>query len=141
MVAERSISGIALKIGIAGVVSFGALATGMIVSRKGRHLLREAWQGRQRTTLEDRVLEALWSDSTLSRRTLDVEEVADGTIVLTGEVHNERERRLALVIAERARGVHGIVNRLDVVAPAPRRRTRAAARIRQVRDSGVSPSA
>lgn len=104
----------AMKIGIAGVVSFGAIATGMIVSRKGRNLLREAWQGRNRTTLEDRVLEELWSDAVLSRRAIDVEEVTDGTIVMTGGVRSDGERRHAVAIAERTRGVHGVVDRLDV---------------------------
>jgi hypothetical protein len=124
MVNDRSISGMALKIGIAGVVSFGAIATGMIASRKGRNLLREAWQGRERTTLEDRVLESLWSDPVLSRRPLDVEEVAGRTVLLTGEVHSESERALAVRTAEHTRGVDGVVDRLQVVAVPPRRRTR-----------------
>jgi hypothetical protein len=134
MAKERSFSGLALKIGIAGVVSFGALATGLIISRKGRNLLREAWQGRERTTLEDRVLEVLWSDPTLSRRVIDVEEVADGTIVLTGELRSDRERRLAVALAEQARGVGGIVDRFEIVPLPPRRRLRDLSLAEQIRE-------
>lgn len=138
---DRNLTAIAVKIGIAGVISFGAIATGLVASRKGRNLLREAWQGRKRTTIEDRVLELLWSDPVLARRPLDVEEVADGTVVLTGQVRTERERRVAVATAEHARGVSGVVDRLDVDASLPHAgwRDRREAE-REIRNDGRSPS-
>jgi hypothetical protein len=120
---SKGLGGLALKIGIAGAVGFGALATGMVVSRKGRNLMREAWQGRQRTTLEDRVLDALWDDRTLSRRAIDVEEVEPGVMLLEGTVYAEDEHARCLDILHATKGVIEIVDRLVVERP-PRRRRR-----------------
>ena len=43
------------RVGIAGAIALGAVASGLLLSRSGRRLLGEVWQGRQRTTIEDRV--------------------------------------------------------------------------------------
>jgi hypothetical protein len=140
MFKRQNYASIVVKIGIAGVVSFGAIATGLVASRKGRNLLREAWQGRKRTTLEDRVLEMLWSDPVLSRRPLDVEEVADGTVVLSGTVRTDRERRIAVATAEQARGVSGVVDRLDVDADLPHAGWRDRREARRLRSgNGMAP--
>jgi hypothetical protein len=112
------LSALAIKLGIAGAVGFGAIATGMVASRKGRNLMREAWQGRQRTTLEDRVLEVLWSDRALSRRPIDVAEEEGGVLALLGEVRSEEERRLCVALAEGTRGVVSVEDRLAVVPAA-----------------------
>jgi hypothetical protein len=117
-----TLSGLAIKIGIAGAVGFGAIATGMVASRKGRNLMREAWQGRQRTTLEDRVLEVLWSDRALSRRRIDVAEQAPGALLLHGEVRSEEERRLAVALAKGTRGVERVEDGLEVVSATESRR-------------------
>jgi hypothetical protein len=118
------LGGIALKIGIAGAVGFGAIATGMIASKKGRNLLREAWAGRSRSTLEDRVLEVLWSDRDLSRRDIDVEEIAAGELVLTGSVRSAEERELCVALCEDTKGVVAVIDRLDVEPSTPRRHRR-----------------
>jgi hypothetical protein len=117
---QKSISSLAIKIGIAGVVGFGAIASGMIASRKGRNLMREAWQGRQRTTLEDRVLEVLWSDRALARRPIDVQEQPDGALALIGEVRSEEEQLLSVALAEGTHGVQRVIDRLVVVPPQKR---------------------
>jgi hypothetical protein len=117
----RGIGSIAAKIGIAGAVGFGALATGMVVSRKGRNLLREAWQGRNRTTVEDRVLDELWGDRRLARREIDVEEVEPGVVLVSGVVYSDEECERCLDIVESVRGVKSILDRLEVGAPPPRR--------------------
>jgi len=116
--AEGTFSRLALKIGIAGVIGFGAVATGLLASRQGRKLVREAWQGRRRTRAEDRVLAALWADRVLGRRPIDAQEVEDGRVVITGQVRDEEERERAREIASRAKGVSAIEDRLEVV---PRR--------------------
>ena len=50
--------GIALKIGIAGALGLGAIVSGLLISRRGRRLVREAWQGRRRTRLGDEPTDA-----------------------------------------------------------------------------------
>jgi hypothetical protein len=118
----RGIGGAALKFGIAGVVGFGALATGLLLSRQGRHLVKEAWEGRRRTRLEDRVLAALWADAVLGHRHIDVEEVADGTVAMTGIILGDQERALCMSVAGRVPGVQHVVDRLAVRSPGPGRR-------------------
>src|SRR3546814_9972187 len=44
----------ASRVGIAGAIALGAVASGLLLSRSGRRLLGEVWEGRQRTTIEDR---------------------------------------------------------------------------------------
>jgi hypothetical protein len=122
---QKPISRLALKIGIAGAIGFGAIATGLFVTRKGRHLVREAWQGRERTRIEDRVLDALWDDPRLSRRRIDVDEVADGRIELFGWVRNEDERERAVTIASRVKGVMVVIDEIEVVPPKKGKRRRA----------------
>jgi hypothetical protein len=115
----RSIGAIALKIGIAGAIGFGALATGMLVSRRGRHLVREAWQGRERTRLEDRVLDAIWGDPVLGRRELDVDDLGDGVVAVYGKVRNDEERRVALALARQVKNVVAVEDHMKV---APRKK-------------------
>lgn len=111
---------IALKIGVATAIGFGALATGMIASRRGRHLVKEAFQGRERTRIEDRVLDLLWGDPVLGRRTLDVDEVGDGIVAVYGKVRTEQERRVAIALAHQVKGVAAVEDHMKV-APRGRR--------------------
>lgn len=120
---KGGIGPLALKIGIATAIGFGALATGLLVSRQGRHLVKEAWQGRQRTRIEDRVLDRLWADPVLGRRDLDVDEVDEGVVAVYGKVRNDQERRVALALARQVKGVREVEDHLMV---APRDRTRRA---------------
>jgi hypothetical protein len=126
---QKPLSRLALKIGIAGAIGFGALATGMFVTRKGRHLVREAWQGRERTRIEDRVLDTLWDDARIARREIDVHEVEPGHIELLGKVRTIGERRRTVQLAKTVPGVQVIDDHLEVVPQdAPRgvlRRARA----------------
>lgn len=119
---QKPISRLALKIGIAGFIGFGAVATGLFATRKGRHLVREAWEGRERTRIEDRVLDALWSDPRLARRRIDVDETEDGRIELAGTVRSDAERELAVDIAEGVKGVVLVTDALDVVPHQKKRR-------------------
>ncbi|HSJ10958.1 MAG TPA: BON domain-containing protein [Longimicrobiales bacterium] len=122
---QKPVSRMALKIGIAGFIGFGAIATGMFVTRKGRHLVKEAWQGRERTRIEDRVLDALWDDPSLSRREIDVDELEDGHVELVGLVRSDDERVAAVRIASAVKGVSVVIDRLEVaVRPKKRRRLR-----------------
>lgn len=114
---QKPLSRMALKIGIAGFIGFGALATGMFVTRKGRHLVREAWQGRERTRIEDRILDSWWDDPRLARRRLDVHEVEPGHIEVMGTVRSPGERRRAVRLAKAVQGVNLIDVHIDVVAP------------------------
>jgi len=104
--------GIALKIGIAGLIGIGAVVSGLLISRGGRRLVKEAWQGRRRTRLEDRVLDALWSDPVVGRRGFDVQELEPGIIELTGIVRGPREHARALRLAHSVNDVAGVRDRL-----------------------------
>ena len=108
------ISNVALKVGIAGAIGFAAIATGLFVSRRGRHLMREAWEGKRRTRIEDRVLDTIWGDPALSRRDIDVDEISDGVIELTGVVRSEDERTRAFDMATNVKGVTEVVDNLEV---------------------------
>lgn len=81
--------------------------------------MREALEGRRRTTLEDRVLDAIWGERDLSRRRLDVQEMEGGVIALSGTVRSADERTRALATAEAVRGVNDVVDRLDTKAARP----------------------
>lgn len=122
---QKPISRLALKIGIAGFIGFGAIATGLFVTRKGRHLVREAWQGRERTRLEDRVLDALWDHPRIARRRIDVDEVQDGHIELIGTVRSEVERDEAVRIVVGVKGVEVVMDALLVEPREERIRRRA----------------
>jgi hypothetical protein len=106
--------GLALKIGIAGAIGLGAIVSGLLISRSGRRLVREAWQGRRRTRLEDRVLDALWGDPHVGRRNFDVEEIEPGVVALTGVVRSRRERNRALRLARALEGVRMVDDRLTI---------------------------
>jgi hypothetical protein len=118
---QTPFSRMALRLGVAGFIGFGALATGLFVTRKGRHLVREAWQGRERTRIEDRVLDSVWDDPILARREIDVDEVEGGRIELIGTVRSHDERDRAIRLASGVKGVNVVVDRLDIV---PRRESR-----------------
>jgi hypothetical protein len=118
---DRAFSNLAIKIGVASVIGLGALASGLFISRRGRHLIKEAMEGRRRTRLEDRALDALWGDRVLGRREIDVDELESGTLAVLGVVRTEDERRRALAIAARTPGINTVVDRLQI--DAPRRRT------------------
>jgi hypothetical protein len=120
MTQERGYGNLALKVGIAGAVSLGAIATGFLLSRRGRHVVREAWEGRRRTRLEDRVLDRFWGDPVLGRRRLDVEELVDGVVAVSGRLFSPVERRRCLAAAQATPGVNEVVDRLTV-EPRPRR--------------------
>ena len=104
--------GLGVRLAIAGAVGLGALASGFLLSRGGRRLVEDAFKGKRRSPLTDRVLEALWSDPALGRRTLDVEEMGEGTVVLTGSVADDRERRIARELSLAVRGVNDVDDRL-----------------------------
>jgi hypothetical protein len=112
---QKPIPRLALRIGVAGFIGFGALATGMFVTRKGRHLVKEAWQGRERTRLEDRVLDAIWDDPRLARRDIDVDEIGRGHIQISGTVRSVGERQRAIRLASAVKDVEAIDNALEVV--------------------------
>lgn len=120
---------IAIKIGVVGAIGVGAVLSGLFISRRGRNLLREAWQGRRRSRIEDRVLDTLWGDPVLGRRHIDAKEAPEGTVILTGTVRSERERRVALALARDVQGVHDVVDQLDVQ---PRTRTSRVGRRRTI---------
>ena len=132
---DRAISNLAIKIGVAGVIGLGALASGLFISRRGRHLIKEAMEGRRRTRVEDRALDALWGDRVLGRRDIDVDELDDGTLAVEGEVRTEDERRRALAIAAKTPGVKTVVDRLQLEAPRRRAPARESAErvLRRVR--------
>jgi hypothetical protein len=115
--------GLALKIGIAGAIGLGAVVSGLLVSRSGRKLVREAWQGRRRSRLEDRVLDALWNDPIVGKCDFDVAETSDGQIVLSGIVRSRRERARALRVTGAVKEVTHVENALTLERP-PRRRRR-----------------
>lgn len=119
---QKPVSRMALKIGIAGFIGFGAIATGLFVTRKGRHLVKEAWEGRERTRIEDRVLDVLWDDAHLSRRRIDVDEIEDGHVELIGMVRSDEERARAVRITSGVKGVTVVVDRLRVVPRQKKRR-------------------
>lgn len=106
--------GLAVRLAVAGTVGLGALASGFLLSRSGRRLVRDAFRGRRRSPLTDRVLETLWSDAALGRRDLDVEEMDEGTVILTGAVATEREQRRARELAASVRGVTEVDERLAI---------------------------
>lgn len=134
---QKPLPRLALKIGIAGAIGFGALATGMFVTRKGRHLVKEAWQGRERTRIEDRVLDLWWDDPRIARRRIDVREIEPGHVELTGVVHSVGERRRVVQLTKTVKGVNVIDDRLEVVQR-DKNRSRASEMLDEVRDRGRS---
>jgi hypothetical protein len=114
--------GLALRIGIAGALGIGAVVSGLVISRQGRRLMREAWQGRRRTRIEDRVLDAIWGDPVLGRRDIDVAELGPGVVALGGSVATQVERRRLLRVARAVRDVNEVEDRLALEPKLPRRR-------------------
>jgi len=111
---ESDKPGLALKIGIAGAIGLGAVVSGLLISRRGRRLVSEAWQGRRRTRLEDRVLDVLWGDEILGRRKLDVAETGEGTIEISGIVHRRGERARAIRLARHVRDVKAVEDHIII---------------------------
>ena len=106
---------IALRIGIAGAIAFGALASGFLISRRGRRFVRDVWHERRRTPLEDRVIDTIWGEAVLGRRPVDVEEIEPGVISVYGQVKSVEERRALLEIVEETKGVDEVEDHLEVV--------------------------
>jgi hypothetical protein len=117
-------SGLAMRLALGGAVAFGALASGFLMSRRGRRLVAETFQGRQRTPLADRVLDRFWDEPALGRRRLDVDEPEDGLVELTGSVATDWERSLAIQVAASIPGVRQVRDRLILDPSIIRRRAR-----------------
>lgn len=115
--------GLPMRLGIGAAVGFGALASGFLLSRRGRRLVADTFKGMQRSPLADRVLDRIWGDAVLGRRRLDVEELPGQRILLTGAVANDRERAMAVEVVAEVPGVNDVEDRL-VLDPALRRRRR-----------------
>ena len=114
-------SQMAIKVGIAGAIAFGALASGFLVSRRGRRFVRDVWNERRRSPLEDRVIDRIWGEPVLGRRPLEVLEIEPGVIAVVGQVRSNEEHRAVLSIARRVKGVIDIEDRITVE---PRARAR-----------------
>lgn len=117
--------GLSVRLAVAGAVGLGALASGLLLSRSGRRLVGDTFRGKRRSPLTDRVLEVIWSDPALGRRRLDVDEVGEGGVILTGSVASERERAIAVQLAGQVSGVEAVEDRL-VLDPSLRRGRRSA---------------
>ncbi|HEX6559386.1 MAG TPA: BON domain-containing protein [Longimicrobiales bacterium] len=115
---EKKLSSTAVKIGIAGAVAFGAVVSGFLASRQGRRFVKDVWQGRRRTPLEDRALDTIWGDRMLGRRHIDVQEIEPGVLALMGQVRSADERRWARALVARINGVNEIEDRLLIVGRA-----------------------
>jgi hypothetical protein len=118
---KRKLSRTAVKVGIFGAVALGAAVSGFLISRQGRGFVKDVWNERRRSPLEDRVLDALWADRILGRRELEVQEIEAGVIALTGRVRDTEERRHALTLLAGIKGVNEIEDRLEL---RPRKRRR-----------------
>lgn len=115
--------GLPMRLGIGAAVGFGALASGFLLSRRGRRLVADTFKGMQRSPLADQVLDRIWGDAVLGRRRLDVQELPGQRILLTGAVANDRERAMAVEVVTEVPGVNDVEDRL-VLDPALRRRRR-----------------
>jgi hypothetical protein len=116
--------GLGVRLAVGGAVAFGALASGFLVSRRGRRLVADTFRGTQRTPVADRVLDLFWDEPVLARRRLDVEEPSEGVLLVTGAVASDRERALALALAASAPGVSDVHDLLVVDPSLVRRRAR-----------------
>ncbi len=119
-------SGLGSRLALGGAVAFGALASGFLISRRGRRLVADTFRGRRRTPLADRVLDRFWEEPALGRRRLDVEEGEDGVVEITGSVANDWERSLAMQVASAVPGVAQVRDRLVLDPSVIRRRARSA---------------
>jgi osmotically-inducible protein OsmY len=111
---RKKASDIALKVGIAGAIAFGALASGFLMSRRGRRLLRDVWLERRPSALEDRVMDVIWKEPVLRRRPVDVAELEPGVIALVGRVRTNDEQEKLVQLVGRVKGVTDVENRLEV---------------------------
>ena len=111
---EKKLSRTALKVGIFGAVALGAAVSGFLVSRQGRRFVKDVWDGRRRSPLEDRALDALWSDNVLGKRQIEVQEVDGGVLVMAGRVRSIEERRRARALLAAIKGVNEIEDRLEI---------------------------
>jgi osmotically-inducible protein OsmY len=118
---ERNFRKTAVKVGIFGAVALGAAVSGFLVTRQGRGFVKDVWQGRRRSQLEDRVLDALWADRDLGRRKFEVQEIEPGVIALSGRVRHAGERREALRVVAAVKGINEIEDRLEVRARSRKR--------------------
>lgn len=112
---ERKLSKTAVKVGIFGAVALGAAVSGFLVSRQGRRFVRDVWDERRRTPLEDRVLDAIWADRKIGRRAIEVQEIEPGVIALTGKVRSREERKQVRTVLARIKEVREIEDRLELV--------------------------
>jgi hypothetical protein len=116
--------GLGVRLAVGGAVAFGALASGFLVSRRGRRLVADTFRGTRRTAAADRVLDRFWAEPVLARRRLDVEEPSEGVLHVTGSVASARERALALELAASVPGVTDVHDLLVVDPSLIRRRAR-----------------
>lgn len=121
---EEERLGLGARLAIGGAVGVGALVSGFMVSRRGRRLVVDAFQGRRRTPLTDRVLDQLWDHAVLGRRRLDATELEGGVIELVGSVATDREREEAVALAESIPGVAEVLDCLVLDPTLKRRRVR-----------------
>ena len=112
---NNKIKSTAVKVGIAGAVALGAVVSGFLVSRQGRRFVKDVWQGRRRSPLEDRALDAIWGDRLVGKRRIEVQEIEPGVLALIGTVRNPDERRAARSVVARIAGVKEIEDRLEVL--------------------------
>jgi hypothetical protein len=108
-------SSLGLRIGLAAAIGLGALASGFLLTRPGRRLVADVFDGRRRSAVESRVLDNLWNDRLLGKRRIDVNEVAPGRVALRGRVRSRDEVGRAVAVAERAKGVTEVIDQLEVV--------------------------
>ncbi|MGQ0813258.1 MAG: BON domain-containing protein [Gemmatimonadota bacterium] len=113
---KQNLSNTAVKFGIFGAVALGAVVSGFLATRQGRRFVKDVWDGRKRTPLEDRALDAIWADKTLGRRRIDVHEIEPGVLALEGHIRDAEERRRARALVARLGGVTEIEDRLEVAA-------------------------
>jgi hypothetical protein len=111
---QPGLSSTAIKVGIFGAVALGAAVSGFLATRQGRHFVKDVWQGRKRSQLEDRALDSIWGDKILGRRRIDVQEIEPGVLAVEGQVRSADERRRALTLIARISGVQEIEDRLEV---------------------------
>lgn len=112
---EPGLTNPAIKIGIFGAVALGAVVSGFLVTRQGRHFVKDVWDGRKRSPLEDRALDMIWGDPVLGRRRIDVVEIEPGVLAVEGQVRSPEERRNALTLVSRLKGVTEIEDRLELL--------------------------
>ncbi len=118
---DKKPSQVALKWGIAGAIAFGALASGFLISRRGRRFVQDVWHEKRRTPLEDRVIDTIWGEPVLGKRPVDVAEIEPGVIAVIGQVRTNEERKALLAIARDTKGVREVEDRLEIVARRRRR--------------------